>query len=225
AYASFGTDWCSFAAAWLTEWERTGDPKWRDRLLRGMRDIGAMPRGWLAGGAGYDPETGHFVGRGDTISLSHLNVVFGAVEVNAELLDLLDVPEYEAAWLLYCRYYNAPAAEKERLTGQPAPRRGLNLGEGHSRCTAYAAARANDPELARRAWGEFFGGAAGLGVRRDFAVRRIVGPAVLNPVDEGVGLSTNAASQWGLAAIQNLALVGEHLPPNLPAAPSENATE
>jgi len=221
AYASFGTDWCSFAAAWLTEWERTGDAKWRDRLLAGMQDIGAMERGWLAGGAGYDPETGRFPrgAGGDRISVSHLNAVFGAVEVNAELLDLLDVPEYERAWLLYCEAYNASPEEQERLLGQRLRR--LNLGEAHSRLTAYAAARrGGDPVLAARAWAEFFGGAAGLGVRSgDLATRRIAGPAVLNSVDEGFGMSTNAASQWGLAAIQNLALIGDRVPAELPAPP------
>ncbi|HLP10001.1 MAG TPA: Tat pathway signal sequence domain protein, partial [Opitutaceae bacterium] len=43
-YAGFGTDWGSAAAAWLTEWERTGDPRMRDRLLASMRTIGGQPR-------------------------------------------------------------------------------------------------------------------------------------------------------------------------------------
>ena len=181
-----------------------------------MRSIAALPRGWLAGGAAYDVDTGRFSGPGDAIRISHLNAVFGAVEINAELLSLLEVPEYEQAWLLYCEYYNAPPEEKERLTGQPG-RRGYNLGEAHSRLTAYAARAKKDRRLAERAWREFYGGNAGLGVRADLTTRRIEGPAVLNPVDEGFGMSTNAASQWSLAAIQNLALVGEYLPEPPPA--------
>lgn len=218
-HAGFGTDWCSFASAWLTEWERTGDKKWRDKIVAGMRTIGALPRGWLAGGSAYDPETGRFSGPGDNIGVSHLNAVFGAQEVNAELLSLLDVPEYKRAWLLYCEFYNASPEEKERLTGF-RPRRGYNLGESHSRLTAYAARIKNDPALAKRAWGEFYGGAAGLGVHTDLSTRLIDGPAVLNPVEEGFGMSTNAASQWGLAAIENLALIGEFLPPDPPATPA-----
>jgi hypothetical protein len=220
AYAGFGTDWCSFAAAWLTEWERTGEKKWRDRLAGGMRDIGRMPRGWLSGGAGYDPDTGRFTpAPDDRVSVSHLSAVFGAVEVSAELIALLDVPEYERAWLQYCEFYNAPPEEKARLVpGATPPRRGYNLGESHSRLTAYAARKKNDPVLAARAWREFLGGAAGLGVRTDLTTRRVTGPAVLNPVDEGFGMSCNAASQWGLAAIQNLALIGEWLPAELPAS-------
>ena len=36
----------------------------------------------------------------------------------------------------------------------------------------------------------------------------------LNPVDETTWMNTNTASQWGLATIQNLALVRQELPPN-----------
>ncbi|WP_395094657.1 Tat pathway signal sequence domain protein [Armatimonas sp.] len=203
---SFGTEWCSLAAAWLTEWERTSDSRWRERLLAGMQSIGALPQGWLAGGSGFDLATKRFVGPGNKLSFSHLNVVFGGIEINSELLSLLTVPEYEKTWLEYCIQYNIQT-------------RPLNLGESHSRATAYAAKRKGDKTLAERAWKEFFSGAAGLGVRTDLVFTRISGPAVLNPVDEGFGLSTNAASQWGLAAIQNLALIGEYLPTELPAAP------
>ena len=34
---------------------------------------------------------------------------------------------------------------------------------------------------------------------------------VLRPIVEDPGLSTNSASQWGLAAIENLALIGDVL--------------
>jgi hypothetical protein len=38
------------------------------------------------------------------------------------------------------------------------------------------------------------------------------GPTVLNPVDEAAWVSTNDTAQWGLAAMQNLALAGKALP-------------
>ena len=36
------------------------------------------------------------------MTVSHLSAVFGLVEVCAELIALLDVPEFERAWLQYC---------------------------------------------------------------------------------------------------------------------------
>lgn len=203
---SFGTSWCSLVGAWLTEWERTGNVRWRDRILAGMHSIGAMPKGWFAGGSNFDLATGRFTGKGDEVSISHLNSVFGAVEINSELFDLFDVPAYEKAWLDYCEAYNAPPAEFAAKTG--ANPRGRNLRQGHSRLTAFAAKHRSSPALARRAWAEFFSGDAGLDMDVAARARRVQGAAVLKPVDEAP-VSTNGTAQWGLAAIQNLALVGD----------------
>lgn len=206
----FGTSWSSLIAAWLTEWERTGDTRWRDRILAGMTSIAALPKQWFAGGANYDLETGRFTGPGDKVSVSHLNAVFGAVETHSELFDLLDAPAYKEAWLDYCATYNAPEPEFRAKTGESGG--GRNLKEGHSRLTAYAAYHRRDPALAARAWSEFFSGQAGLGMGIAEQRRKIGGVDVLKPVDEAPRVSTNGASQWGLAAIQNLALIGDALP-------------
>ncbi|WP_081944636.1 exo-rhamnogalacturonan lyase family protein [Sphingopyxis sp. MWB1] len=200
---SFGTVWSSLAANWLTEWERTGKRKWRDHIVAGMESIGAMPNGWLTGNAPYNLDTGRFVPV-RKLSISHLNAVFGAVELNSELLQLLDVPAYRAAWLNYCRFYNAPPAEFEAQYGKA--KLPFNLREGHSRLTAYAANRLKNPDLAARASGEFFSGQAGLGTLDHDP--RVAAPGGMV---EWPGLSTNAAAQWGLAAIQNLALIGSAL--------------
>jgi hypothetical protein len=206
---SFGTDWCSFAAAWLTEWERTGDTKWRDKILAGMKSIGEMPNGWFNSGGGYDPATGKLYPHNDRASASHLNAVFGAVEISAELLQLLDAPEYEKAWLQYCEVYNADPEEQRRLMGKTF--QNGTLRQGHSRLTAYAAMRKKDPKLAARAWKEFRA-RGGEGDRNgELTTRRIEGPAVLNPIDEAAHVSTNGTAQFGLAAIQCLAWAGAAL--------------
>lgn len=206
---SFGTVWCSLAAAWLTEWERTGQARWRDRLVAGMDSIGRMERGWMTGSAPYDLKSGRFIDPGPKIAFSHLNSVFGAVEINAELLQLLDVPRYRAAWLEYCRWYNAPVAEFNARFGK---RNGsTNLREGHSRLTAYAAHETRDAALAARAAAEFYSGDAGLGMAAGDPRRPVTAQPLSAPVIEWPGVSTNAASQWGLAAIQNLALIPQAL--------------
>ncbi|WP_076068876.1 Tat pathway signal sequence domain protein [Sphingomonas montana] len=197
---SFGTTWATLAGAWLTEWERTGDRRWCDRLFAGMDTIGRMPRGWMTGSAPFDLATGRFRDPGDRIRLSHLNAVFGAVEISAELIRLIDNPGYKAAWTEYCTWYNAPQAEYlAKFGGRFGPR---NLREGHSRLTAYAAQQSSDAALAARAAGEFASGVAGLGTVAGDPRIRLPGGVV-----EWPNVSTNAASQWGLAAIQLLALV------------------
>jgi hypothetical protein len=209
ARIAFGTDWGSLAGNWLTEWERSGDRRSRDKLLAGMRDIAAMPKGFFsANRAGYEPSTGRMHNLvGDTPSAAHLNAVFGAVEVFAELIAITGDKDFEKAWVQYCELYNASAGQQTAALGQPHGG-GTVLYVGHSRLTAYAAWRKKDPELARRAWREFANNGKPLYALAPVTVK---GAAVLNPVEEIPSLSTNDMAQWGLAAIQNLALIGEHL--------------
>ncbi|HUJ42773.1 MAG TPA: twin-arginine translocation signal domain-containing protein [Opitutaceae bacterium] len=205
ASVSLGTDWCSFCAAWFTEWERTGEAKYRDKMIAGLKSIAAAPHGWFTAGWGYDPDTGILYPLGDRIGVSHLNAVFGAVEINAEMLQSLDVPEYERAWLQYCELYNAGGDEQEKVLGVRL--HDVGLPQAHSRLTAYAAWKKRDAALAARAWKEF----AHDWMKPDLQLKHVEGPAVLNPVDEAAWVSTNDAAQWALAAMQNLALVPEAL--------------
>jgi hypothetical protein len=212
-FAGFGTDWGAAAAAWLTEWERSGNVHMRDRLLASMRSIASQPRGFFTGGARLNLATGVFaLADNDQLNVSHLSAVFGLVEVCAELVQLLGEPNFKQAWLDYCIYFNAPAAEQAKRFGQPL--RGISLQQGHSRLTAFAARLTGDPALARRAWTELFRGEGGKGrgQKSRLETKRLSGPAVLRPVDEAAEVSTNSTAQWGLAAIECLALVRDALP-------------
>ena len=44
-----GPDWFALAGNWMTEWERTNDARWRDRILAGVDSIVAMPFGFETG--------------------------------------------------------------------------------------------------------------------------------------------------------------------------------
>ncbi|MEO3870779.1 Tat pathway signal sequence domain protein [Nonomuraea sp. B12E4] len=211
-----GTDWGALAAAWLTRWERHGDERAKDRLLGTMAGIGALPHGFLTGSARLDLATGRFDTTRDEISISHLSSLFGLPEMCAELIGLgLDVPGFEGAWLDYCRLYLATPEQQEAEVGQPLT--GISLVQAHSRLTAYAAVRLDDAGLAAWAWRKFYLDEGDqrnrnpLQRRRDWEFTLADGPDVLSPVLEAPFVSTNTASQYALAAIANLALVGKHL--------------
>jgi hypothetical protein len=207
----FGTDWGSLAAAWLTEWERDPQTKYREKLINGMKTIASMPHGFFTSGALYDLDSGRFtLANPGQPGASHLSAVFGLAEICAELIQSTGDADFEKTWLQYCRLFNGSEDEQQRELGRSLGR--LNLGEAHSRLTAYAAARRQDQALAQRAWQQFLGGGAGYGLRGSLQTRTVEGPAVLNPIDEAPWVSTNASSQWGLAAIQNLALIGDQMP-------------
>jgi YetA-like protein len=200
-----GTDWGALAATWLTDWERTGDPWSRDRLLGTMADIGALRHGFFTGEALYDLDAGRFDTTRVQAVVSHLSAVFGLVEICSELIDLVDVPEFGRAWLQYCRLYLAPPEEQEAELGTALD--GIHLHQAHSRLAAYAAARTGNAIHAERAWRAFHGGGEFASFGRSFRLRRVEPPHVLHPVDEAEGLWTNDAAQFALATIQNLALI------------------
>jgi hypothetical protein len=205
----FGTDWSGLAAAWLAEWERRG-PKAeiaKSKLLGTMETIAATPNGFVAGTGRYDLDTGRFAPVTEkVVDVSHLSAMFGLVEVCAEVIDLVDRPAFESAWLQYCRLYNATAAEQTAECG--ASFGNLILRQGHARLTAYAAARLGRDDLATRAWKEFYTG-DGYGPALPWTSTRVT--STLGPTEAATWVSTNTTALYGLAAIQNLALVGDRI--------------
>ncbi|WP_371551069.1 Tat pathway signal sequence domain protein [Streptomyces sp. NBC_00554] len=208
----FGTDWSGLVSAWLTEWERKG-PKWekaKARVLSTMETIAAQPNGFVQGSGLYDLDTGKFaIAAAPVVGVSHLSAVFGLNELCAELIDLVEVPKFKDAYLDYCRYFNATKAEQ-------AARYGSNFGtlllfQGHSRLDAYAAVQTGDAKLATRAWDKFYN-SDGYKESAPWITEKLSGPVTLVPGSEANWVYTNDTALYGLAAIENLALLGDRMP-------------
>ncbi|MER6210691.1 Tat pathway signal sequence domain protein [Streptomyces sp. NPDC001642] len=208
----FGTDWSGLVSAWLTEWERKG-PKWekaKARVLSTMETIAAQPNGFVQGSGLYDLDTGKFaVATAPVVSVSHLSAVFGLNELCAELIHLVDMPKFKEVYMDYCRYFNASKTEQ-------AARYGANFGtlllfQGHSRLDAYAAVQLDDATLAKRAWTKFYG-SDGYTESSPWKTEPLTGPVTLVPGAEAAWVSSNDTALYGLAAIENLALLGDKMP-------------
>ncbi|SED01284.1 hypothetical protein SAMN05216489_02246 [Streptomyces sp. 3213] len=208
----FGTDWSGLVSAWLTEWERKG-PKWekaKARVLSTMETIAAQPNGFVQGSGLYDLDTGKFaVAAAPVVSVSHLSAVFGLNELCAELIYLVDMPKFKEAYMDYCRYFNASKTEQ-------AARYGSNFGtlllfQGHSRLDAYAAVQLDDATLAKRAWTKFYS-SDGYLETSPWKTEALNGPVTLVPGSEAAWVSSNDTALYGLAAIENLALLGDKMP-------------
>src|SRR5476651_2286942 len=94
-----GPDWLALAGNWMTEWERTGDTKWRDRILVGVRDMAKMPFGFRTGQSlvmGWDPVGAHLYQLIDENSPQgnpgqyNLATIQGGAELGIELSTVLD---------------------------------------------------------------------------------------------------------------------------------------
>jgi hypothetical protein len=215
-----GPDWLAFAGNWMTAWERTNDPKWRDKIMAGVNSMAAMPY-WMRTGRnlvmGYDPATGNLYQVNDQPGSYNLPTIQGGAEVAFELTDLLDDPAWTKMWLQYCRLGTAPADVllRDKETGQEGAdaqfvgESGGANSQGAPRLAAYAYHKTRNPAFAKKAMVAIAGPRGLMNVTKQ---RRIEGPETLNPVDEAPGISTNDAAQSSLMMIQVLEMCADQIP-------------
>jgi hypothetical protein len=211
----FGPDWLAFISNWMTEWERTGDTKWRDKILAGVESLARMPLGVRTGKNllfGYDPATGKLYQLSDEAGQYNLATIMGGAEVVFELDLMLDDERWDKLWLQYCRLNNAPreVIVKDMTTGTEGNDASY-LRDG--RLASYVYLKTKNPSFMNVGVNALL--SRGRGGRNE-AIRKVEGPDSLNPVDESGLAATNGAAQNGLTTIISLGMVGEHLPAEFP---------
>jgi len=214
-----GPDWLACAGNWMTEWERTGDTKYRDKIITGMDCIASMPYGFMTGPNtvyGYDPKTGMLYPLDkDGFGTYNLQVIQGGAEVAFELNQLIDHPGWQKAFLQYCRLTDASKdVVAKDMTTDAEGADGSHAGAG--RLAAYAYFKTHNPAFIPRAVSQLRGGGPRALTGGLYATRHVTGPDALNPIDEAPGVSTNTAAQSSLVAIQVLELCKDELPQELP---------
>jgi hypothetical protein len=241
-----GPDWFALAGNWMTEWERTGDTRWRDHIMAGVDSILAMPYwirsgvlhglnpdipgggiGPLKGGGsmtvGYDPQTGKLIPIPDPVAHEqvpvnyNLSTIQGGAEVMFELVPLLGRADWHKAWLQYCRLGEAPADVLKKDRATGS--------EGAD--ASYVEKAQGGPRLAAYAYAHtkdaaFANRAVVQGLARYGAAIEtevVNGNESVGPVHEDPMMSTNDAAQSSLSAIEILQLCSDQLPHDLPPPP------
>ncbi len=169
-----GPDWLAYAANWMTEWERTQNTAYRDKIIAGMKSIAALKHGIFSGpkALGFDPATGIITNECDSSvqNTNHLLPIMGGFEVLNELMPMVCLPEWDRTWLDFCRDYKQKA---------------LEISKNHfriPRLQAYAGWLLNSQPLKDAAWKD---------------ILRFKSPT--DPVT-----ATNDAATWTLDAIYSL---------------------
>jgi hypothetical protein len=193
AFIRIGPDWLALASNWMAEWERTGDTKYRDWCLTGMKDIGAKPDVFLVRDAyQFDPVTKHLTDVGDpNQGPSQFLYLFAGDQIAAELISLIDCPEFAKAWYGLCEQFARKKSGNWYF---------------QTRVTAYAANSSGDQALEDYALAQyrdllkFNGGDYFLATPQSFD-----GPTVTQAAKENPGTSTFTpiiatpeVSQWAL---------------------------
>jgi len=143
-----GPDWLGYVSNWLTEWERTGNIKYKDKITAGMQSIANLPHGIFTGplALGYDPATGVISCEGDTslYSTNHLMTIMGGFELINETEPMIDCPKFYDCWLDHASTYQDMAI-KIRKNKFLVPR-----------LTAYGAWHTGNKSLEDKAWKDLF---------------------------------------------------------------------
>ena len=123
-----GPDWLAYASNWFTEWERTQNTKYRDKIERGMESINSLPHGIFSGpkALGYDPATGIITWEGDSAmqNTNHLLPIMGGFEMMVEMMLSMPFAEnkeskataemWQQTWLDMCSNYKEKALRISR---------------------------------------------------------------------------------------------------------------
>ena len=185
-----GPDWLAYAGNWMTYWERTRDKSYRNKIVTGMKSIAALPCGLFTGPGvlGFDPATGKVSYEGDPAleHTNHLMTIMGGFQMMNEMMEMIEVPAWNKAWLYHAANYREKA---HQITRNRFP---------VTRLKAYAAAQTGNKEWAREAWQELWSVWHNDG---PFTVTRLTPPEVPAPIDENPKVCTNDAATWSLAAI------------------------
>ena len=212
----WGPDWLALAGNWMTEWERTGNTAYRNKIIAGLESLSKLPDNLFTGpnGLSYDPATGKmwYDGKPGVTNKAHLATIMGGYEILMEMFDMIDYKPFRKTFTEYCRYYSMPDYSTERTA---KTRKWGDIGFRTPRLTAFAARELNDDSLAARAWREFLMGRRlqSSNTRPElFSAKLISGAEVTRPVHENPFVSTNSTAQWGLNAIIMLELIGDKIP-------------
>ena len=188
----FGPDWMAYAGNWMTEWERTGNTAYRDKIKAGMTSICALPGRLFTGplALGYDPATGIITSECDSTlrTTNHLMTIMGGFEIMNEIMDMIPDDDWRAAWLEHATHYKRMAREIRRNKFRV------------SRLAAYSAWQRGDSRLAAETWQDLLTRAE-HSEAEPVKVARVSVPEVPADIDEALPISTNDAALWSLDAI------------------------
>ena len=209
-----GPDWAALVSDWMTAYERTLNPIWRQKIEAGISDILRTPLGLTSGPEfGFDPRTGnlHYEGEGKNEGM-HLQACMGETEVwleTAEMLDNNELAEMTARNGMF--FYLSPEERTERSGGLLHDRQ-FGSPIYSAEMQAWAARWTDDPAMARAIWRNLlsllYRPEHPDGFRTEVYGIRADG----TPLNEIPWITTNFTAQWCLKAIVTAELIPAAIP-------------
>lgn len=219
-----GPDWSSFVSNWMTAYERTLDPKYRQWIERGVEDIAKAPYRLISGPSFiYDvnDKSLGYMGEDEGTPNQHLQLCQGGIQVWSEVADALDNRLLKDMLIEEGSFYTLPPDEKyARSQSKELAARAFSWPSLITEILGLAAGATDDERLGRLTWDVLFttalkGGADGYtptGYRH---------PGGNVDYPELAWNSTNLASRWALGVIDCLETARQWLPEDVPERASD----
>ncbi|OLS42167.1 hypothetical protein [Bacillus sp. MRMR6] len=208
-HARVGPDWAAFCSNWFSEWERTENEAYKEKIITGIETLKKLPLRLLSGPTfGYDPETSTLLHMGDGNQGGyHMVIAFGGPQAWMEIAQNLDDEEWEDMLAEFGEFYVLSNEEKLKRSNGILHDRLFSLPMLASGMVAYAAAKKKDSALAETAWHLLL----------NEEISEMVLPIKEQKVNawrnltEIPSITTNTTSQWCLNTIIALELIGDTL--------------
>ncbi|MCD7751737.1 MAG: hypothetical protein LUI10_08390 [Lachnospiraceae bacterium] len=213
-HARSGPDWSSLVSDWMTEWERTGNTEYEQKIRTGIEDIRNTPLKLVSGpDFEFDPATAHLHYIGDrTTGGTHLQICMGAAEVWTELTLLLDDPQWNEMLAQYGRFYFLDREKQIEESNGLIGKRQFSLPFMAAGIAAYGADYLKDDALAAKTWQYLLRSLTQEGEQTGFSVSDTPNAGNQKVLEEIPWISTNFVSQWCLNVIFALDFIREKLP-------------
>lgn len=208
-HARVGPDWAAFCSNWLSEWERTGNLNYRDKIVTGIDILKKLPLRLLSGPTfEYDPTTSKLIHMGDGNEGGyHMVIAFGGPQSWMEIAQLLEDDEWEDMLIEFGEFYCLSNEEKRKRSSGVLHDKLFSLPMLAAGMVAYAAAKKKDATLAKTAWRLLLNNEISQ-MQLPMEAKTIKTWKTLEEIPE---ITTNTTSQWCLNTIIALDLIGEFL--------------
>lgn len=205
-----GPDWSSCVSNWFTQWERTGDKTYLNKILTGLDCIKKSLNGLLSGPLWlFDPKTKKLDYQGTgTAGSYHMVISFGAPQVWTELANVLEDDRFKEMLAEYGWFYALPNDEKIRLSEGQLNDRHFSWPMFATFLMAYGAVWRKDETLAHKAWEQLLETPPDIPFPDTTTAHTVT---IDKKVQELTWVTTNCVSQWCLNTICCLELIGDKL--------------
>lgn len=220
SHARSGPDWSSLCANWLTQWERSEDSSYLDKIRTGIKDLKMAPLRLVSGpDFEFDPETVHLRYIGERAAGgTHLQICMGAPQIWQEMADLLSDPLWKEMLAEYGRFYYLPREKQLEVSGGIIGDREFTLPFMAAAMGAYGAWYYKDEMLAKTTWTHLLHALLCKENHSGFQTTLLNNCGNQEELREVPWISTNFTAQWCLNVICTLEFIRGQLPESLEEA-------